>query len=315
MIFQEKMVLIESTIPDLLSGPVNINWEEGAPAPVVSAYHTAVLYNGAIYVGGGLHGDNSPFEINIYHPDTNKWDDDAIDTPHNGFTITVQVNQLISVGGMIRGLKKVSNKLLTLQGGQWEDYSQMPTARYLASVVSHQSMMIVIGGIGKDSHKLSTTEMLYSTTGQWVKCNDFPQPLACLPSVIIDDMFYTLGGTNFDDCKCSKAVYAAPLHALSNHQLEWQQLADIPWEASAAVSVNNKYLLAVGGAAVHDTVCVLKSEKAGSMITSTSWESIGTLPKVHMLTSAISLGNQIIVIGGKNKESDKHNTVTIGTFQ
>ena len=308
------MVLDESTIPDLLSGPVNIKWEEGAPAPVASSFHTAVLYNGAIYVGGGLCGDNNPFEINIFHPDTNKWDDDAIDTPHNGFTITVQVNQLISVGGLIRGLRKVSNKLLTLQGGQWEDYSQMPTARYLASVVSHQSMMIVIGG-NDDEHTLSATELLDSTTGQWVKCNDLPQPLDWLQSVIVGDMLYTLGGANYDDSKCSKAVYAAPLHALSNHQLEWQQLADIPWKASAAVSVNNKYLLAVGGYAEHDTVCVLKSEKAGSMITSTSWESIGTLPKVHWWTSAVSLGNQIIVIGGKNKENDKHNTVTIGTFQ
>ena len=45
------MVLNESTIPDLLSGPVNIKWEEGAPAPVATAFHTAVLYNGAIYVG------------------------------------------------------------------------------------------------------------------------------------------------------------------------------------------------------------------------------------------------------------------------
>ena len=73
-------------------------------------------------------------------------------------------------------------------------------------------------------------------------------------------MFHTLGGEKDDD-ENSKAVYAAPLHALSNHQLEWQQLADTPWEASAAISVNNKYLLAVGGNGVHDTVCVLKRER------------------------------------------------------
>ena len=45
------MVLNESTIPDLLSGSVNIKWEEGAPVPFASAGHTAVLYNGAIYMG------------------------------------------------------------------------------------------------------------------------------------------------------------------------------------------------------------------------------------------------------------------------
>ena len=237
--------------------------------------------------------------------------------------MTVLVNKLIIVGGISIGSSVATNKLLTLQGGQWEDYSQMPTARYSPSGASHQSMMIVMGGI-YNGHILSTTELLYSTTGQWVKCNDLPQPLVGLQSVIVGDMLYTLGGGNSDG-DYSKAVYATSLYPLSNHLLEWQQLGDTPWEASAAVSVNNKYLLAVGGDGVHDTVCVLKSEKAGSIITSTTWEPIGTLPKVHSWTSAVSLGNQIIVIGGADeKDGDKkdkdekavhHNTVTIGTFQ
>ena len=306
------MVLNESTIPDLLSGPVNIKWEEGTHAPVASAGHTAVLFNGVIYVGGGLCDDGDDmFKINIYHPDTNKWDD-AINTPHAVFTMTVLLDKLIIVGGKVRS-SEATNELLTLQGGHWEDYSQMPTARGLPSVVSHQSMMIVMGGIDDDGHTLSTTELLYSTIGQWVKCNDLPQPLTCLQSVMVGDMLYTPGGGDIDG-KESKAVYAAPLHALSNHQLEWQQLADTPWVGSTAVDMTNKYLLAVGGDGEHDTVCVLKREK-GSMITSTSWESIGTLPKVHVLTSAVSLGNQIIIIGGYDEKSDMHNTVTIGTFQ
>ena len=310
------MVLNESTIPDVLSRPVNIKWEEGAPAPVTSVGHTAVLFNRSIYMGGGMcddDNDNDDCKINIYHPDTNKWDD-AIDTPHAFFTMTLLVDKLIIVGGKIRRSSEATNELLTLQDGQWEDYSQMPTARGLASVVSHQSMMIVMGGIDDDGHALSTTELLYSITGQWVKCNDIPQPLFCLQPVIVDEMLYTLGGANADN-DGSRAVYAAPLHALANHQLEWQQLADTPWEASAAISLSNKYLLAVGGNAEYDTVRVLKNEKAGSMITSTSWESIGTLPKVYKGTSAVSLGNQIIVIGGFNKENDHHNAVTIGTFQ
>ena len=67
------MVLNESTIPDLLSESVNIKWEEGAPAPVATVDHIAVLYNGAIYVEGGNYDDSDDlFKINIYHPDTNK---------------------------------------------------------------------------------------------------------------------------------------------------------------------------------------------------------------------------------------------------
>ena len=300
----------DSTIPDLLSGPVNIKWKEGAPAPFGTLSHKAVLYNGAIYVGGGMcDNGNDNCKINIYHPDTNKWDD-AINSPHAYFGMTVLVDKLIIVGGGIKG-SGVTNKLLTLQGDQWEDYSQMPTARAAASAVSHQSMMIVIGGTD-NKHNLSTTELLDGTTGQWFKCNDLPKPFGLLQSVIVGGLLYTLGGAN-DNSKDSKAVYAAPLHALSK-QLQWQKLTDTPWEGSVAVSVNNKYLLAVGGDGEHDTLCVLKVEK-GSMITSTSWESIGTLPKVRIGTSAVSLGNQVIVIGGGDEKGEKQETVTIGTFQ
>ena len=314
-IFQEKVVLKESPIPDLLSGPVNIKWKEGAPLPVATSTHTAVSFNKAIYVGGGLcDNDDDNCRINIYHPDTNKWDD-GIEAPHVLFAMTVLVDKLIIVGGRSIATGDIANKLLVLEHGQWKDYSQMPTARMYTSAVSYQSMMIVIGGYTLRNGTMttfSTTELLDSTTGQWFTCDDLPQPLAYLQSVIVRDTLYTLGGFNSDN-KSSKAVYAAPLGALSSHQLKWQQLPNTPWAASAAVILNHKYLLAVRGAAMHDTVCVLKREK-GSMITSMSWESIGSLPHPHVGLSAVSLANQIIVMWG-NDGKGHHKTVTIGTFQ
>jgi len=131
-------------------------------------------------------------------------------------------------------------------------------------------------------------------------------------SVIVGDVLYTLGGTTSDN-KPSNAVYAAPLNALSTYQLKWQQLADTPCAYSAAVNLNNKYLLAVGGSGHKDTVCVLKREK-GSLITSTLWVSIGSLPDLRDFPSAISLANQIIVIRGYDWINDLIDTVAIGTF-
>ena len=310
------MVLKESPIPDLLSGPVNIKWEEGAPLLVATAFHTAVSFNGAVYVGGGVcdnRDDNS--RINIYHPDTNKWDD-GIDIPHVLFAMTLLVDKLIIVGGRSLVTKQVTNKLLVLEHGQWKDYSQMPTAKGAVSAVSYQSMMIVIGGRTVRNDTLvtfGTTELLDSTTGQWFTCNDLPQPRAYLQSVIVGNTLYTLGGCGDDNQAGSKAVYAAPLDALSNHQLKWQRLPNTQWANSTAVSLNNKYLLAVGGTAMHDTVCVLKREK-GSMIGSVSWECIGSLPNVHRVSSAVNLANQIIVMGGRD-DKGRHKTVNIGTFQ
>ena len=223
--------------------------------------------------------------------------------------MTVLVDKLIIVGGYSR---KVTNKLLVLENGQWKDYTQMPTARRSSSAVSYHSMIIVMGGWTGSKCTLNTTELLDSTTGQWFTCDGLPRQLGYLQSTIVGDVLYVLSGVTDDED--SKTVYAAPLDALSSHRLKWQRLADTPWVSSAAVSVNNEYLLAVGGSAVHDTVCVLKKEK-GSMITSTSWESIGSLPTAHVGSSAVSLANQIIVMGGVEDQDHKIKAVTIGTFQ
>ena len=309
------MVLKESTIPDLLSGPVNIKWEEGAPLPNASMVNTAVLFNGAIYVGGGMCDANDNVancNINIYHPDTNKWGDPIV-TPQAYFAMTVLVDKLIIVGGYSIITCNDTNELLVLENGQWKNYTQMPTARKCSSAVSYQAMMIVMGGGNTKHGILNTTELLDSTTGQWFTCDDLPKPLTLLQSAIVGDVLYVVGGVGTGDDQASKAVYAAPLDALSSHQLKWQQLADTPWKDSAAVSLNNEYLLAVGGYAKHDTLCVFKGAK-GSMISSTSWVSIGSLPTVHAATCAVSLANQIIVFGGAMPYG-KIKTVTVGTFQ
>ena len=56
------MVLNES-IPDLLSGPINMKWEEGAPAPVPTVGHTAVLYKGAMIVMMNKHLSSSHKQV------------------------------------------------------------------------------------------------------------------------------------------------------------------------------------------------------------------------------------------------------------
>ena len=105
------MVLKESAIPDLLSEPVNIKWEEGAPLSFATAGHTAVLFNEAIYVRGVDCDEEDQYRINIYHPDTNKRYD-AIDTPHEFFAMTVLVDKLIIVGGISSVTDDITNELL-----------------------------------------------------------------------------------------------------------------------------------------------------------------------------------------------------------
>ena len=290
---------------------MTINWEEKAPLPVAAAMHTAVLYNSTVYVGGGnsKHNDDC-YKMYTYHPDTNVWDL-PMSTPHSYYAMTILMNKLLIVGGLTKNPKKLTNKVLVYDSSnrQWNRYTQMPTKRHSASATAHQSMMIVMGGSGS-KEMYGTTELLDASSGQWFSCNDLPRLCHRLKSVILRDTLYILGGEVGKGFSVS--VYAAHLDMLSNHQLKWQRLSSVPWACPAAVVMNDTYLLAVGGAGSTDTVCVLKSE--GSMLSSTSWESIGSLPTMLYFPAVVSYGNQIIVMGGYDKDVKDSTVVYTGTF-
>ena len=287
----------ESSIPDLFSGPVNIKWEEGAPAPVGGTHHTAVLYKGVIYMGGGETRDDGktlfPPTLDIYHTDTNTWN--TIDTPNRSFAITILTGKIVIVGGRTTRGGMATNKVLKLENCQWKDYTEMPTARFYATAVSHQSIMIVMGG-ENHRNKLSTVELFDDVTCQWFKCDDLPQPLYYSHSVIVGDTVYVLGGFTINN-KYSRAVYAAPVDILSSHQLKWQHLVDTPCGNPAAFGLNNQYLLAVRGCDIY----TLNS-------TATAWMIIGSLP-VWTISAAVVCESKVIIIGGHNT-----NKVWIGSF-
>ena len=296
----------KSAKPDLLSGTVNIKWEDGAPVPVVTKGHAAVLFGDAIYVGGGSGGGVFHYRLDVYYPKTNKWGD-TITTPQSDFGMTILTGKLLIVGGATEhdGLTK---KIFMLRGNNWEDFGiELTVARCSICAVSHDSMMIVMGGyVGRDICR--TTELLDNTTGKWYRCNDLPQPLFLLRSAIVKETLYVLGG-NTEDRAPSKSVYAAALDTLSDHKITWYRIADTLLEGSAAVCFKNKYLLAVGGTAARDAVCVLQSKNVF-----TSWEPIGSLSTRQFYAAAVNIANQLIVIGGKDYDRQSTNKVSIGTI-
>ena len=285
---------------------MNIKWEDGAPVPVITKGHTAVLFGDAVYVGGGSGGGVFHYRLDVYYPKANKWGD-TITTPQSDFGMTVLMGKLLIVGGATEH-DGLTNKILMLKGSKLEDFLiRMTVARCSICAVSHNSMMIVMGGyIGRDICR--TTELLDSTTGNWYRCNDLPQPLFLLRSAIVSDTLYVLGG-NTEDRAPSKSVYAATLDTLSDHKIQWCRIADALLEGSAAVCFSNKNLLAVGGTAARDAVCILKSKGVF-----TSWEPIGSLKTRQFYAAAVSTANQIIVIGGKDYDRQSTNKVSVGTI-
>ena len=307
------MVLKESTTPgDLFSGPVNIKWKEGAPAPVGRAYHTAVWLNGLVYVGGGNKtGARGSYIIDCYDPVNNSWSS-PINTPYCHFAMTTLNDYLLIAGGWDKSYK-TTNQVLTMDAGQLKNYTKIITARSYATATGHKGMLVITGGVDYKDKILSSTELFDSSNGQWYVSNDLPQARFWLQSVIVDSILYLLGGVNKDG-DYSPAVFTAPLDTLSRHQLKWNTLHDTPWCRFAPVSVYGTHLLIVGGDEKIADMFICTSDIYKLNKVSHSWEAIGHIPSATESPAAVSTAdNRVIVIGGRNDRGLITNTVWIGS--
>ena len=199
-----------------------VKWKELAPLSVCGAGHIAVLLDGKVYVGGGSEGTSDYvrqdcFRLDVYNLTTNQWSPSPITTPYCAFAMTVLDDKLVTAGGLQDD--KIVKKVLVLNAGQWEDYSEMPTARYRATAVGYHSMLIVVGGISIVEDEwitLSATVLLDTTDGRWYACNDLPSPRAALTAAVMNDKLYLLGGVD-KELQHSPQVFVASLDTLSTH--------------------------------------------------------------------------------------------------
>ena len=303
----------ESTIPgDLFSGPLNIKWEEGPPAPVDCYGSTAVWLNEQVYVGGGYYGFLS-YNIHCYDPVNNSWRS-SINTPYCDFAMTILNNKLLIAGGRDKN-HKITNQILTMDAGQLKNYTKMTTARSGATATGHKGMLIITGGLDFKRNILSSTELFNSNNAQWYKCSDLPKPHHSQRSVIVDNILYLLGGYKEAGAP-SLAVFTASLDTLSRHQLNWKTYQDTPWWRSAPVSIHGTLLLIVGGykktGPGHKETITSDIYKLNEV--SQSWQAIGRIPSARSSAAAVSTGNKVIVIGGVNDMGQITNTVWTGSY-
>ena len=298
-----------------------VKWEEIAPLPVCCNAHTAVLLGGNVYVGGGYEGRNNndkqySYRLDVYNLTTNQWSTSPITTPYCWFAMTVLDDKLVTAGGATKS-NGIVKKLLVLNAGQWKDYSEMPTAKCLATAVGYHSMLIVVGGGIKVEGKwatLSTTELLDTTNGCWYTCNNLPSPHQQMTAAIMNDKLYLLGGAN-KDFELSPQVFVASLDTLSTHQLNWQSTSNTPYYFSAHVVLYNKFLLTVGGRKSSELTSQTSEVLALNPSTG-QWTHLTNIPAGRSSPAAVNMDDKMIVIGGmtsKNKEYS--NRVWIGTFE
>ena len=306
-------------------GSIKLRWRDGGRAPCkmcgsVAAVDGCVAY---FYPGGMRH------KIFAYNSTTKTWSE-LPKCPNHSVSLTMVNGLLTAIGGKTSNYV-LTNSLLSLTDKWTKQFPPMPTKRSLTSAVCSGRSLVVAGGVGEESNRLTTVEVMDTGTIQWSTAYSLPHSLCGELAMVCGDQVYMLGG--FEQrgkyTKFTKSLFTCSLAALlqscqpqslgarlktlslANRPQVWHQLADTPVTFATWVALHGR-LLAVGGKDSDD-----KQTTAIHMYNTTtnSWEVISHMetPRRRCLVAVLP-HNELMVVGGVAPHGMTTDTTEIATI-
>ena len=300
-----------------------------ADLPVAMSEHHIVRIGSTIYCGGGYTGKRDTSRLVFqYNPKQDTWSQLPI-CPTLHFGLTQQDGKLVTVGGEHHDQTDIPiNDVFVFQESEtWVNsiIPPLPTARMYATAVNYKSTIVVSGGLthwhndSKLGTRTTAVEVFQTKTYQWHHAEPLPVAHSSMSCVIVDGMFYLIGGYKSDGY-ASRYAYCTSVSNLISRALPpdhpetsstpqaspspptWQVLPKRPLYYFTAAELGG-CLLAIGGrddsnspsSAVH-----MYSPSTNSWVRISS----GDLPVPRFLAAATQLeGGEVIFVGGDIKRN------------
>ena len=225
-----------------------------------------LVFKDKIYVGGGYsnHRDGRA-TILEFDPHIEVWRK-LPKCEVKFFGIVSIGDQLLTIGGTDVGtMDKATDQISSLNpmdkdALEWHPFRctlpggsiiglKLPRQASGPCVSMYKNWIIMLGGVGKDIHSLTTTDILNTDNFQWSSSKSpFPVRSSTLCSSVVQNTLFVFVHTlnNPGPTSISKMVYRAKLHNLTRPNLVWERIPDTPLAASIPIRFNN-HLLAIGG--------------------------------------------------------------------
>ena len=280
----------------------------------------AVTIGDEVYVGGGVnhsHTDlNTVLKYSHIKDEWTRLPDHCVLL----FGLCQFQGELLSVGGLPNVPTNVYR--YSTADGKWMEFLKpMATKRLYPALLTTASAIIACGGAQPGGVTLSTVEVYSSTTSQWHTADPLPQPCYSLSSVTISGCGFLLGEVGANEL--TKSVFCVDMSTLIDRAKSptrhydtistWKALPDTPLLGSRAATLSGR-LLTVGGRdgasnTVQSTVHVFTPS-------TNSWEKLpsGDIPAEKYVATTVQLSNnQVMVMGGMDKDGMDTNTCYIGS--
>lgn len=257
----------------------------------------AVVHNGVAY----FRGHRKQYVLS-YNFATEKWDKLPICVVEDT-TLVIVNDTLTTVGGvntepaLMNAQGVLTSDLFSYDLKEWRKVlPSMATKRSQVTAISIEEVLIVAGGRG-DSGALATVEVLNLNNKQWSFAGNLPEALYRASVCICRGYLYVLGGESVSTT--FKYAFRASVSDFCDPRRQsgdiFSELAELPLENTACISVRGK-ILAIGGSA---------SSKASKLVymydsQSNVWRELKSsmiVPRCNCFAVALS-DSKLMVVGG-----------------
>ncbi|HEX9975232.1 MAG TPA: kelch repeat-containing protein, partial [bacterium] len=181
-------------------------WEALANMPTPRFGHSAVIYQGKIWVIAGKSQVNNTLNtVDCFDLEKKEWESCPAKLIHSRFDAAAVVyqNKIFVIGG--RNDRQILNSVeyYDSDAGQWKEFAPLGYPRWGASAVVYKDILFVINGITNKSiipTPVDSIEFWDEAADTWQTSKDWQliQARGFAQSVVIDSFVYTLGGSWFD---------------------------------------------------------------------------------------------------------------------
>lgn len=300
-----------------------LKWTQGADLPTAMTASQYTVIGNDLYIGGGnieREENREACKVFRYNACQNLWSILPA-TPSVLFGLGNVFHKPTIVGGCpLSNYKTTTGEVFTYEKDQqkWlKSLPPMPTPRMRACTVTHESGIVVCGGINMNSAQfLDTVEMFKHATNQWYAVSPLPAPRAALRHTRIGNTAYFMGGyfpsmryeNRNKDCVYANIFSDVTRQIHGKIVVQWETLTDVPLSASSPANVCGS-LLALGGTGQPSGVHLFEPN-------TNTWLHIGDLPEIRWSSTSATLPNgQVIVVGGFGENRTRKASTFIGRVQ
>ena len=286
------------------------------------------MINNQIFCGGTAATSSQEYLVYCYDSLKDKWSSlPPLPVRYCGLG---QVNgELVAIGGMKKRADVPTSEIYIYDASlqRWkETFTSMPTSRAFPSVLSLESLLVVVGGLIEvyDDEYTSVVEILKTDISQWYRADALPTACHFLSMIVDRDVCYAIA--DCDDSETKNKVFYSSVDSLvhnatlveqtgasCNTQSAWKILPSSPSYQPVAATLDS-HLLAIGGW----TTRKMEARKKEVYVYSSSldsWTYISDLPAPRTSSTVVTLSRtEILVIGGYGGDDSKVSSVYKGTL-